>query len=260
LELKIDEQTHKGGKRDPLWLYDARQGIVVLGGVTCGLASLQTRKGSSIGWVLCLYLIPPLIWLTCRIWARNAEEISEDRFESVALNTVTINGDRSEIRRVLHGAQGAFREAKRFRTLPTESQQHSLLVLVLLILPVVRVFAHASTRELGMLGVVGYGIVGMSYVFSRRRFIVLPGALVVQEIRVLSVMESRNISLKGGTMRADFTTGHLLIRTPVEHLEINLTETLSPHSLVRSILAASTIQQVADPKNAVSRVIGPTPM
>jgi len=242
MTIQYTNRSHNNGSRDPSWLFEFwKYELAMLGGL-CIPAPVWFSTGIFWGWtpwLACVLVALPFpLWLHERFLDSHTDIEERSPWPSAVLEGFELIGRPRESSRVIECAR-VVRDARRFRQALHLDQQAVLLIMWPVIL-IGKSWFHGSLCTVSVIASVAYGTVFLQLFFSRLRYGVEPGVLIVERLSRLAVVDRRVISLRGIKIKADFSEGVVRVTTPDEVFTINLREMISPHHFVGSILAAAS--------------------
>jgi len=251
--------SHNRATRDPAWFFDYVQLIACSGIIAYICASALLSLSPPEIWMLFLcipYGIPPLFWLYDGWLDRRTRFADQLVLPDTTLGSLTLVGRPAQARRVMQPRPAA-ETSRYYRTGLGTSQHWVLLIVVLLVLPLIRMYAASPLDTIGIVCVSTVGIFFGQVAFDRRRYRVQSGVLTIEQLTLLSVRHTVSIPLAGSQITCDFAEGQLSILTAECTVSVPLPELLNPHAFAASLVsctlrAAAEIGSVRDVQSAPS--------
>lgn len=241
-DIRIGPKGHGGlrwlGTRDPSCVFDIFQVIGVFGASAYALFGMASALG--IHCPPSTMLIAFTAVVAPAVVNRAADSLGHTMAHGApAARSPYILGHPSEIARVRGLANLVAPDRERFAGALSRGQQYALFGTVVMVLPVLRVFAHVESRSLSLIAFGTIVAVALEYLYTRCVYSFSGSAMVVERYHWLRVHDGARIPLSGAEVLCDFGAETVQIRRGDSSVTVCLGELWRPHRFVACVLAAA---------------------
>ena len=243
VKTSIRYVSHDRATHDPLFLFSGWQ--------ACAL------------YMLLLYLVAPLVmglsWITIAallmvcvlmmafatnfVIERRRDRAIEKRQSTDSIHdsdvAVKLEGRPAQLERVVRATSTRCSRPTCFRAGLHSSQVWVLFVVVIIVIPLLRVAAGMTPRDLSLVAIGVAFTIALQYWWNYWCLIVRDGYLTIKRGGPTRVREQETLELENAIIECNFRKDSLSIRTSKGSIDIAMYDFIRPHALVSAIIAAA---------------------